>query len=72
MDGRFFQITPDGDIVWEYVLPYPGKWTVGGKAILNSLVFRAQAVPYDWVPEGAAHSEKPVVEVDVTKFHVPQ
>jgi hypothetical protein len=57
MDGPFFQITPDGDIVWEYVLPYPGKWTVGGKAILNSLVFRAQAVPYDWVPEGAAHSE---------------
>ncbi len=72
MDGRFFQITPDGDIVWEYVTPYVGKRQVGGKTFLNSLVFRAQAVPYNWVPEGTPHSEKPVAEIDVTKFRVPQ
>jgi hypothetical protein len=72
MDGRFFQITPNGDIVWEYVPSYAGKRQVGGKAFLDSLVFRAQAVPYDWVPEGTPHSEKPVTEIDVTNFHVPQ
>ncbi len=72
MDGRFFQITPNGDIVWEYVPSYAGKRQVGGKAFLDSLVFRAQAVPYDWVPEGAPHSEKPVTEIDVTNFHVPR
>jgi Arylsulfotransferase (ASST) len=72
MDGRFFQITRDGDIVWEYVVPYAGKREVGGKAFLDELVFRAQAVPYDWVPEGTPHSEKPVAEIDVTQFHVPQ
>jgi hypothetical protein len=72
MDGRFFQITPDGDIVWEYVPPYLGKKQVDGKPFLDSLVFRAQAVPYDWVPDGTPHAEKPVTEVDVTKFHVPQ
>jgi hypothetical protein len=72
MDGRFFQITPDGDIVWEYVPPYLGEKQVGGKTFVDSLVFRAQAVPYDWVPDGTPHSENPVTEIDVTKFHVPR
>jgi hypothetical protein len=72
MDGRFFQITPEGEIVWEYVTPHVGKRTVDGKVFQDSLVFRAQAVPYDWVPEGTPHGEKPVAEVDVSQFHVPQ
>jgi hypothetical protein len=72
MDGRFFQITPSGDIVWEYVPPYLGKKPVDGKAFVDGLVFRAQAVPYDWVPDGTPHSEKPVTEVDISTFHVPQ
>jgi hypothetical protein len=72
MDGRLFQITPAGDIVWEYVIPYPGKTLTGGKPFLNSLVYRAQAVPYDWAPEGTPHSEKPVAEIDITTFRVPQ
>jgi hypothetical protein len=67
MDGRLFQITPAGDIVWEYVNPYPGKSIVDGKPFLNSLVYRAQAVPYDWVPEGTPHSERAVREPDTVK-----
>lgn len=59
MDGRFFQITPHGDIVWEYVVPYAGKREVGGKAFLDELVFRAQAVPYGWVPEGTPIPKSP-------------
>ena len=72
MDGRFFQITPDGDIVWEYVTPYIGESTSGGRSSTNSLVFRVQPVPYDWVPEGTPHSEIPVREVDVRSFRVPR
>ena len=32
-DGRFFQITPEGDIVWEYVPPYAAgrRLTVASK-----------------------------------------
>jgi hypothetical protein len=71
MNGRIFQITPSGDIVWEYVTPYVGRSTVDGKPFDNSLTYRAQPVPYDWVPEGTPHSEKPVKELDVTKFRVP-
>jgi hypothetical protein len=72
MNGRIFQITPHGDIVWEYVTPYLGRSTAGGKPFENSLTYRAQPVPYDWVPEGTPHAEKPVKEIDVTKFRVPQ
>ncbi|WP_338758870.1 aryl-sulfate sulfotransferase [Massilia sp. METH4] len=62
MTGRFFQVTPRGDIVWEYVSPYYGVSAVGGsgKQIDTNWVYRAQPVPYDWVPEGTPRSEQPV------------
>src|SRR5260370_25881578 len=59
MNGRIFQITPDGDIVWEYVTPYVGRSTMNGKPFENSLTYRAQAVPDDLVPEGTPPAEKP-------------
>ena len=57
--GRLFQVTRDGDIVWEYVNPYPriGKDPVNGKATRNHQLYRAQPVPLDWVPDGTPHSE---------------
>ena len=32
MNGRFFQITPKGKIVWEYVSPYAAQTPVGSTA----------------------------------------
>jgi hypothetical protein len=54
MNGRFFQVTPKGDIVWEYVSPYFGTSAVGGtgRQVDTNWVYRAQPVPYDWVPAG--------------------
>jgi hypothetical protein len=72
MDGRLFQITPAGDIVWEYVNPYPGRSIVDGKPFLNSLVYRAQAVPYDWVPAGTPHAERAVREPDNANVQIPR
>ena len=62
MNGRFFQVTPQGDIVWEYVSPYYGNSAVGGagKTVKTNWVYRAQPVPYDWVPAGTPRSEKAV------------
>jgi len=71
MNGRIFQITPDGTIVWEYVTPYVSKGSMDGMPFSSSLTYRAQAVPYNWVPEGTPHAEKPVKELDVTTFRVP-
>jgi hypothetical protein len=62
MHGRFFQVTPSGDIVWEYVSPYFSASAIGGggKQVRTNWVYRAQPVPYDWVPTNTPHSEKAV------------
>ena len=74
MNGRFFQVTPNGQIVWEYVSPYFARAPVGGlgNAVLSNWVYRAQPVPYDWVPDGAPHSETPVAAPDRSTFRVPR
>jgi len=57
--GRLFQVTRAGDIVWEYVNPYPrtGKDASTGRTTVNHQLYRAQPVPLDWVPAGTPHSE---------------
>lgn len=74
MNGRFFQITPQGKIVWEYVSPFFDKSPVGGASagpVDSNWVYRAQPVPYDWVPEGTPHDEHAVHRPDLASFHVP-
>jgi len=75
MNGRFFQITPKGQIVWEYVSPYAAKSPVGGNAsgpITSNWVYRAQPVPYNWVPDGTPHEETAAKTPDLANFHVPK
>lgn len=52
--GRFFQVTPAGEVVWEYNSPFVRKvnpYIVGfpGNA---AYIYRGQAAPYSWVPKG--------------------
>ncbi|MDR3352460.1 MAG: arylsulfotransferase family protein, partial [Zoogloeaceae bacterium] len=58
--GRLFQVTREGDIVWEYVNPYPraGKDAVTGRPTLNPQLYRGQPVPYDWAPANTPRSEQ--------------
>lgn len=74
-DGRFFQVTPKGEIVWEYVSPYFGSLygNVPGvkPGIPSNWVYRAQPVPYDWAPAGTPHSEKAVIPPALAEFRVP-
>ena len=71
-DGRIFQVTPDGAIVWEYVSPYitGAHYTKKRQLILGNLVYRAEAVPYNWVPAGTAHSQKSIKALIPANFHV--
>jgi hypothetical protein len=71
--GRLFQVTPSGDIVWEYMNPYfrATKDPVNGKTIVSRFLYRAQPVPYDWAPAGTPHSENAVVPPQIDQFHVP-
>jgi hypothetical protein len=72
--GRFFQVTPAGEIVWEYVNPYPrrGKDPGTGATTTNYSVYRAQPVPYDWTPDGTPHAEVAVAPPDNAAFHLPK
>ena len=66
MQGRLFQVTPDGDVVWEYHSPYQGYGVAGEPEVKQTrvpgvdrltrtaLVYRSQAVPFDWVPAGTS------------------
>ena len=58
--GRFFQVTPAGDIVWEYVSPYRGSYPGPGAPANSNWVYRAQPVPYSWVPADTPHTEDAV------------
>jgi hypothetical protein len=72
MNGRIFQVTPKGDIVWEFINPYFADSALGeGHVVHTNWVYRAQPVPYEWIPEGTPHSEKAVTEIDPAQFHVP-
>jgi hypothetical protein len=74
MNGRFFQVTPAGKIVWEYVSPYFAQTPVGGGGggtVNSNWVYRAQPVPYDWAPDGTPHAEKPVRPPNLADFRAP-
>lgn len=64
MDGRLFQVTSKDNIVWEYVSPY----FIHGDTAGGNWVFRAQAIPYNWVPRGTTHSERPVNPPKLSRF----
>ena len=71
--GRLFQVTRDGDIVWEYVNPYfrSGKDKFTGRTTANNSLYRGQPVPYEWVPAGTPHSEKAVIPPEPSQFRIP-
>jgi len=73
MNGRLFQVTPTGEIVWEYVSPHFFKGAIAGlgREALSNWTYRAQPVPYDWVPDGVPHAETAVTPPDLASFHVP-
>jgi len=46
--GRMFEVTTEGEIVWEFNNPWMG---IHGRGLLNRAVFKARKVPVYWVPE---------------------
>jgi len=51
--GRLFEVTPNGEIVWEYVNGFMGMcpWGRHGGEIMTKGVYRAYRVPYGSVPD---------------------
>jgi hypothetical protein len=70
-NGRIFQVTREGGIVWEYVNPHFGPTLIGLREVSSNWVFRAQPVPYEWVPKGTPRGERAVVPPDISRFRIP-
>jgi hypothetical protein len=66
MDGRMFELTPEQEIVWEYVSPY-----FDDADVPSHRVYRAYRVPYEWIPQVQQPAEVPVVPPDLSTFRVP-
>jgi len=49
--GRLFQVTKEGEIVWEYTNPFVTYRIRNGEKFINPSVFKARVVPPSWVPE---------------------
>ncbi len=60
--GIVIEITPDHDLVWEYVSPFFIKEPD------SNLIYRAYRVPYNWVPQLERPEEVPIEKRDVTEF----
>ncbi|QGP91384.1 Arylsulfotransferase (ASST) [Neomoorella glycerini] len=63
--GRIIEVTPNHEIVWEYISPY---W---GKVIKLNMVYRAYRAPYEWIPQLDPPKETPIERLDVKTFRVP-
>ena len=63
--GRIFEVTPEHELVWEYVCPY---W---GTALPMNMVYRSYRLPYEWVPQLEKPAESPIERPDVSTFRVP-
>src|SRR5262245_252020 len=66
-DGRLFEVTPAKEIVWEYVSPY---FAAEDGSSSTNRVFRAQRVPYDWVPQLPRPTERAVIPPEIMTFRI--
>ena len=64
--GRIIELTPQKEIVWEYVSPFFGD----ENSVRTNRIYRAQRVPYDWVPQLARPTERRVVPPDLGQFRI--
>lgn len=65
--GRLFEVTPECEIVWEYICPYnlsdrEGLYLVD--------VFRGYRYPYDWVPQLDPPKERAVIPPANGQFRI--
>lgn len=63
-DGNLMEVTPEGEVVWDYINPYPGP---NGA----SDCYRCYRVPYEWVPQLERPRETAIHRVDIGSFQLP-
>lgn len=63
-DGNMLEVTPQGEVVWNYINPYidPAR---GGSC------YRCYRVPYAWIPQLEQPQQIPLKPLDVKSFQLP-
>jgi hypothetical protein len=61
-EGRLLEVTPDYEIVWEYINPYLHE---------QQYVYRAYRYPYEYVPQLPKPEEVAIEAVDNNTFRLP-
>ncbi|MBC2890206.1 aryl-sulfate sulfotransferase [Gordonibacter massiliensis (ex Traore et al. 2017)] len=59
--GRIMEMTPEKELVWEYVYPDVGP----------ALLYRAYRIPYEWIPQLDAPEEVAIPRCDNAQFRLP-
>lgn len=67
-DGRLIEVTPEHEIVWEFINPY---FNTMFDHYQNNMVYRAYRVPYEWVPQLEKPVEKSIEPLNVETFRIP-
>ena len=67
-DGHLLEVTPDHEIVWEFVNPYFKNFAGTFK---SNMIYRAYRAPYEWIPQLEKPVETSIEPIDITKFRVP-
>ncbi len=62
--GRVFEVTPENEIVWEYVVPH-----FAADSGRNN-IYRAYRVPYDWIPQLQRPEERAVIPPALSEFRI--
>ena len=78
VDGRLFEVTPDREIVWEYMSPFFETPVASPRVSPRELqgvkptpqIYRAYRVPYEWVPQLQKPVEQAVTPPDNAQFRV--
>ncbi|WP_320958457.1 thioredoxin domain-containing protein, partial [Enterocloster asparagiformis] len=67
-DGRLIEVTPDHEIVWEWISPY---YTHNEKGPKNNMIYRAYRYPYSYVPQEPTPVEVEIKPIDNVTYRVP-
>ena len=67
-DGHLIEVTPEHEIVWEFVNPYFKSF---GGNFKSNMIYRAYRVPYEWVPQLEKPLETSIEPLDIATFRVP-
>ena len=62
------EVTPDKEIVWEYVNPILNPHM---PPLMQASIYRSYRIPYNWIPQCEVPEEIAIQPVDINTYRVP-